>query len=298
MTSLEKIKLVIIGIVIVISVSSASLFVKLTSSAPSVVGFWRLFITLLILGTYYNFKEPEIWRKIYRLSKKILYLSFLSGFFLALHFYTWIWSLRLTPVYVGTTLVDLYPLFATLMAIFFLNEYPSKKVVLGVFLGIFGIILIGVSQGINEIEISRDMIIGSLLAIFGGFSAGVYVVIGRYVRTRIDSLAIYVIPVYVSTTLTLLFLSYIDQQNILMIRYEEIPWLILLAVGPMIGGHTMLNYILRFVKASIASLLIILEPVGAAILAFIFLGEKVPLIGVFGMIMAVSGVMIASLERE
>ena len=54
---------------------------------------------------------------------------------------------------------------------------------------------------------------------------------------------------------------------------HSVPYLVLLGLVPMILGHTMLNYALRFYSATLVTSLTLLEPFGAAILAAIVLGE-------------------------
>ena len=295
----SRIKIILVSLTIVVSVSSASILVKLTHSSPSVVSFWRLFISVLILSTWYFSRSRYYYKSFLSIDPRTYILMFVSGFFLALHFFTWIWSLRLVKVFIGTTIVDLYPLVATILAIIFLREYISMRILAGILLAILGVALIAFSSSSSEnLILTPEVLMGSLVALVGAFAAGVYVVIGRYVRTRIPDLGLYVIPVYTSSTATLFILSLLEGRSILSISGDEVPWLILMAVGPMIGGHTLLNYILRFVKAAIASLLIILEPVGASIMAWIFLGEEIPLIGVLGMILAVAGVAIASTKQS
>jgi len=295
----ERIKLVVVSIVIVVSVSSASVLVKLTSSPPSIVSFWRLFISIIILSAYYFARDPSYHVRIAKIDSKLHVLMIISGFSLAIHFFTWIWSLRLVKVFIGTTIVDLYPLVAALLATVFLRERVSLRILIGIIISILGVSLIAFSSSkIETFSLEPEVLLGSVMAFIGAVAAGVYVVIGRYVRTKIPDLGLYVLPVYYSSTITLLIIALLERRNVLSIALDEVPWLILLAVGPMIGGHTLLNYLLRFVKASVASLLVILEPVGASIMAWIFLGEEIPPLGVLGMVLAVSGVILASLRSS
>jgi len=289
---------VLISLIIILSVSSASILVKLTISPPSIVSFWRLFISIIILSFYYLVKNPGIFKGLRGIDLKTHTLMIISGFSLAIHFFTWIWSLRLVKVFIGTTIVDLYPLIAALLATIFLREIISLRILVGIMIALSGVSLITFSSSESEIlGFKPEVLLGSLTAFIGAVAAGVYVVIGRYVRTRIPDLGLYVLPVYYSSTTTLLIIILLEGRDLFSISIDEVPWLILMAIGPMIGGHTLLNYILRFVKASVASLLIILEPVGASLLAWIFLGESIPPLGILGMLLAVTGVVIASIKN-
>ncbi len=72
-------------------------------------------------------------------------------------------------------------------------------------------------------------------------------------------------------------------------------WLLLLglAIGPTLGSLTLYNLGLREVPASNASLIAMLEPVVATILAFLFLGERMePLQSIGGVMVVVGAIMV------
>ena len=48
---------------------------------------------------------------------------------------------------------------------------------------------------------------------------------------------------------------------------------LVIAVVPMIFGHTVYNWTLRYLEASLVSISLLGEPVGATILAYVFLNE-------------------------
>ncbi len=78
---------------------------------------------------------------------------------------------------------------------------------------------------------------------------------------------------------------------------RELVIFIAIAVGPMIGGHTVLNYMLRYVEAPLVSTIAVLEPVGAGILAYLLLGEIVDPINIVGMVLAVAGIVLLGIVR-
>jgi drug/metabolite transporter (DMT)-like permease len=59
-------------------------------------------------------------------------------------------------------------------------------------------------------------------------------------------------------------------------------WLFALTLGPQILGHTVLNWALRYVEASIVSGTILAEPVVSALLAWLVLSEKPGLLTLLG----------------
>ena len=59
-------------------------------------------------------------------------------------------------------------------------------------------------------------------------------------------------------------------------------WLWMVTLGPQILGHTVLNWALRYVEASIVSGTILAETTGSALLAWLVLSEKPGLATVLG----------------
>jgi len=65
-------------------------------------------------------------------------------------------------------------------------------------------------------------------------------------------------------------------------------WVLLLALGPGILGHGLLTWAQPRVDASVTSVLIQAEPVGAAIAAWVFLGERVSLVQGLSMVVVLA----------
>lgn len=278
--------------IIVLSVSVASIIVKLVSAPASVIAFWRLLFSLIIVTSFYAIKEPLTLISILK-DRSSLYLSILSGIMLALHLYTWMLSLKIIDVYVSTTIVCLHPIITLLLARIVLKEEVGFNTLIGVSTATIGSAL----TALSKVYVWGITLTGSALSLIGAFFMSCYVTIGRFLRRRL-SLGEYIIPTYSSATLTLLFIAVAEDSCLTCFSFYEAFLLLLLAVGPMIGGHTLLNYILRFVKASIASIPIVLEPIGASLLAAIMIGEKIPPLGFVGVALTSLGLLIIFLTKR
>ena len=77
-------------------------------------------------------------------------------------------------------------------------------------------------------------------------------------------------------------------------------WVTLLAIGPGLAGHGLLAWAHPRVDSSVSSLLIQAEPVGAAIAAWVFLGEEVSLVQALamGVVLIALGVLAYREARE
>jgi drug/metabolite transporter (DMT)-like permease len=63
-----------------------------------------------------------------------------------------------------------------------------------------------------------------------------------------------------------------------------------IAVVPMIFGHTVYNWALKYIEAPIVSISLLGEPVGATILAYFVLREVPPPLAIFGGIITLLGI--------
>ncbi len=89
---------------------------------------------------------------------------------------------------------------------------------------------------------------------------------GRIIRKRID-LYSYTIPTYAIGSLIALVYGSIVNDNVFLYISSSWLWLLLLALMSMIGGHTIMNYLLKFYKSSKISSMVLEEPVIATLLS-------------------------------
>jgi drug/metabolite transporter (DMT)-like permease len=252
----------------VVAVSFSSILItKLERAgvAPLVISFYRMLLaTLLLAPPSLKFKRQEIGR----LSRTDILLLAVSGVFLAIHFGSWISSLKYIPISSSVILVASHPLFVVIASALFLGEYPTKRIVAGTLLGLAGT---GVIFGEGFSGLNR-MLWGDVLALVGSLSTVVYLLIGRKVRARLSLLA-YVVPAYGTCSL-LLFIWTVALGDRLA-GYTRVQWayFLALAVVPTILGHTVLNWAIKHVPASAISTALLGEPVVASLLACLFFAQ-------------------------
>ena len=111
----------------ILAVSTASIFIRFAQKEATslVIAAWRLTIASLILVPVAASTHK---RELVSLKRNELLLALLSGFFLALHFATWITSLQYTTVASSVVLVSTIPLWVALLSPFTIKE-PIKRAV-------------------------------------------------------------------------------------------------------------------------------------------------------------------------
>ncbi|HWI63844.1 MAG TPA: DMT family transporter [Symbiobacteriaceae bacterium] len=248
----------------VLSVSGASILFQYATAEPLVVALYRLAFSVVLLAV------PLLRQRNSRISRRDLGLSLLSGVFLALHFGTWFFSLKLTSVASSTVLVTMHPFIVLLYGYFAWGERTRGRALAGVLMAVAGAML--VSWG--DFRLSSTALLGDLLALLGAVTVSGYFLIGRHVRQRVSAVQ-YSTLAYTSAAVVLLAASLAWGSPLS--GFAPVNWWLFaaLAVFPTIFGHTLFNWALKFVPASVISVSILGEPIGASILAWLIWG-KVP----------------------
>ena len=273
----------------VFNVSWASIFVRLTGASGVICATWRLvfstiitWLTLILLG-----KVDELRT----LNRRAVILSILSGISLAVHFASWMESLFLLSVGVSVTLVVTYPLITALIEHFILREKMKTIQWVGMVLAFLGVAALSFTSVKDFSNNETNSFLGIILALTGALTAAVYFVIGRVIR-KIISTVTYTSITYTSAALILLVFSTSMGYNLT--NYNSTTWIyfLLLAIVPMLGGHSVLNYLLKYIKASIITATVLGEPVGASILAILILNEILPMHSYIYMMITIIGIFI------
>jgi drug/metabolite transporter (DMT)-like permease len=109
-------------------------------------------------------------------------------------------------------------------------------------------------------------LLGDLLALVGAGTAATYFVAGRRLRGTLE-LWSYVGLVYGSCFVVLLVLSALTSAPLMPQPTRELAIFAGLALGPMLLGHTGLNWALKRSPAYVVNLTLLGEPIGATVIA-------------------------------
>ena len=278
---MSRLKIILVLGFGLIVLSFASILIKLTQAPTIVIAAGRLTIASLVLTPFFWFKFPKI-----RLELKPVKwgLIFLSGLFLAMHFTLWIESLSHTSVSSSVVLVAMNPIFVAILSPIILREKITFRIGLAVVLGAIGAIIIA-SQGLNSLIMTK----GNLLALGGAVCAGGYMIVGRRIRPQI-SLISYIYIMYTTAAILLLLGVLLTGQHLTGYSWQAYLFIILLALGPQLVGHTSFNWALGYITAPVVAMTILGEPIGTTILSWAILAQPPTLREIIGGIIICIGI--------
>ncbi len=291
----------------ILAVSTASPIIRFAQQdAPSlVIAAWRLCIATLVLAPIALTRHRAEIRSL-GLSKLLLLV--LSGFFLALHFASWISSLEYTTVASSVVLVTTSPLWVALLSPLVLHERLRLSVRIGLLVALLGGVVVGLSElcGFSggqlvcssfQSALQGRAMFGNLLALIGALTSAGYLLIGRSVRGSL-SLVSYTFIVYGSAAAFLL--AAVALRGGRMVGYQPRTYLFFLALGlvPQLLGHSTFNWALRYLSAAYVSVTLLGEPIGSTILAYFFLAENPGMLEIIGGVLILVGIYVASTSKR
>jgi drug/metabolite transporter (DMT)-like permease len=277
-----------------LGISFAAPLVRLSAAHPVAIATWRLGFSLIVIALALAISGQ--WRQLRRLGARDLAVASAAGVMLALHFWSWNTSVGLTTVAASVVLVNLQPVFVALLSAWWLSEPPGRRQWLGIAAALAGAGVVA-SEGFMDVVVAAGHrpLLGNLLAIAGAVTAAIYYVIGRGLRKTIDLWA-YVAVVYGACFIALLCIAAVLGVPMAPQPPRELAIFAGLALGPMLLGHTGMNYALRYLPAYVVNLTVLGEPIGATLLAALIPGiAEVPtVLTLIGGGLILAGVVVAA----
>ncbi len=285
-----KSRVILMLVIGVLAISSAAVLIKGCNAPALTIAFYRVGIGSLFYFSVTRFRKTPVLKKF---TPFTLRLALLAGFSLALHFATWISSLDYTSVASSVVLVCTSPIWVAIGGFVFLRERLPRFIIVGIVMALSGSIIM--SGG--DVSYTPQSLKGNVLALAGAVCAAAYLLIGRRLRRDVDTFP-YVTVVYATAALfTLLWLAF---AGLPLTGFDPRTVLFLLAIAflPQIIGHTSFNWALKYFSATAVAIVVLGEPVGASLLAWIFLGETITLMQFAGMILILAGVGITLYDEN
>jgi drug/metabolite transporter (DMT)-like permease len=269
----------------VVAVSFSAVLIREANAPALTIALYRNAIATLLLLPFALGRHRAELRS---LTRRQLGLAFAAGAMLALHFATWITSLEYTSVAASVVLVTTQPVWTALGGRLLYGERLRRGTLSGIAVALAGALVI---TG-GDVAVSSRAVFGDILAIIGAITAAGYFLIGRNLRQDL-SLVPYVTVVYATCSVLLVPAVLISGSQVT--GFPTVTWVmfLLMALVPQIMGHTVFNYLLRFMEPTVVAIAIMGEPVGATLLAFAFYGEVPSWSAVVGGAFVLAGIYLA-----
>lgn len=266
-------------------IAASPIFVRLSETGPTATAFWRVALAVPVLWVLYLVK-PRAQAGRYGAQWPLLLAA---GFAFAGDLGFWHAAIQYTSVANSTLLANLASIFVTLAAWIFLREKPSGLFLAGLAAALVGVgMLVQTSFGFSETGLLGDAF-GVITAMF---YAG-YILAVKGLRDRGET-TLHLMAVTSTITAVILFpvaLASGDQ----MLPATAYGWWILLGLALVshAAGQGLIAYALAHLPAAFSSVSLLLQPVMAALFAWLILSERLVPLQIVGGLVVLAGIYLA-----
>ena len=270
------------------AIAFSPIFVRLSELGPVSTAFYRVALALPAFWLWFAWprsgtgllREPSHPKDYVRLA--------LAGVFFAGDLAFWHWSIRLTSVANSTLLANSAPIFVTFSSFFLFNQRFSKLFLLGLICAIGGVILLMS----NSLDLGGGYLLGDALGVIAAMFYAAYILAVGKLREEFSTATVMTWSGLVSSVI-LLVLMYFSEEPI--VPESAMGWMVLLglALFSHAGGQSLIAYSLAHLHAALGSVGLLLQPVLAAVLAWIFFAEALGTLQIVGGAAVLVGVYLA-----
>lgn len=291
-----------------VAIGTSALLVKVSETGPVSTGFWRVFLALPVFWAWVWFEQrpsrtphaspPALGaRNSSRPGGALtagvgprsnVQLIVLAGICFAGDLAVWHWSIVLTSVANATLLANCAPIFVALAAWLFLRKRLRPAFIVGLVVAIAGMVLL--LQG--DFAHGGSALVGDALGLVTAmFYAGYQLTVTR-ARDSISTARLMAGSGVVSAAI-LLPVALVSGEQFW--PQSAFGWWVLLALAliSQAGGQSLIAYAMAHLPATFSSVGLLLQPVVAATLAWLLLGEALTALAIFGGVLVLTGIRVA-----
>ncbi len=282
---IDKYAKILVVVAVLLGATSGN-FGVLISAPPTVIGFWRLTISLpfFVIPVLCN---QEKRTQLMQISKKNLLLSFVAGAFLFAHYFSWYSAVKLTKIASAAVLASFHPLVVIFISVFIYKKNPSWKSIVAILVALGGGALIMCT---DISAFTGGKLSGNLLALTAGICMGVYFAVGGKVREEVEG-SIYVMLLFFSCWFCFTVSNVATATPVLGYPAMDYFYMLCLAVLCQICSHAVFNLCMGRVSSLYVSAWETGDPVFSTLFAVIMIHQIPTVIEIIGCIIVVGALL-------
>ena len=262
---------------------------------PLVLAFWRdAFVFAALATVFLVFKRTN-----FRLAGRNLKFMVLYGFILSSFNALWTVSVGLNGAAVSTVPVYSSPAFTALLGWWFFSERVGVMKIIAVLLSLIGCVFISGAYDSSAWQVNT---IGIITGLLSGLGFAGYSIMGKASAERSINPWTAMLYSFGFAAIFLLLYNLFPVNLPVADSFRNLFWLdgawmgwavlVLLALGPTIGGYGLYTVSLSYLPVIVANLIATLEPVMTALLAYFLLGERFTMPQLLGSALIIAGVIL------
>lgn len=272
-------------------VSTQALYILSSTNALS-LAFLRLAIAAFVLLLFcWRLLGKRIWQIKGRDALVMVFLGTMQALFQ----FCYLAAIPLCGVTIATLIaISMAPVIVVIVAALFMRERVTLKILLALFCALGGTVLLtGAPAGREPFS---HLLLGVLLSLICAAGYAGVILSGRVLSSRYHPLQINALAFGIGAVLLLVAAL----STRLALSYPAVGWLLVLYLGciPTALAYVLFQAGLRSTSATLTSILTLCEPLAAAILAWIFFGERLGPLGILGALLLFGTLLLLAWGQE
>lgn len=286
--STNIIKILIAAVII----STSSVWVKIAQVAPSVSGFYRMFIGGILLLIICGVQRKQLWR-----NWSHFFWLFLAAVFFAFDLYFWHRSIFYIGPGLATVLGNFQVFFMALAGYLFFKEKIGLAFIIGLLVTIAGLFIL---VGINWSDLSAQYKTGVVYGLLTALSYTGFMLSMRHVQSNKNGLSAFAnlgIMSIICALLLFVQLS-IEGLNITIPSTQSLVSLLILGIVCQVIGWLLITQSMPNLPASIVGVVLLLQPALSMLWDILFFDRPMGMLDFIGLGMVLAGVYLATLKKS
>ena len=273
-----------------VTIAFAPILVRLSELGPMATGFHRFLLAIplywLIAANLPRTEQAE-GDETPRSIRDFLLIG-MAGLYLAADIMAWHYSIQMTTVANSTLLANVAPVFVVLGGWLLFRTRVTGTYLIGLAAAMTGVFILSRAS----LSLSQDHFLGDLLGVLTAVFYAAYQMSVERLRRRFSTMTImkFAIPV---SALFMVPAALASGEELFPVTLAGWAFLITLAAGPQVFGQGLIAWALAHLPVAFASVSLLVQPVTAAVVAWLLFDEVIGPQQAIGGVIVLAGIMLA-----
>ncbi|MGE0735238.1 MAG: DMT family transporter [Alphaproteobacteria bacterium] len=271
-----------------ILIGLSGIWVRLSETGPIATGFYRLAVSVpvfwAVLLLFPARTDPAAPKATWREYMLLVW----AGVFFTGDLATWHWGLMLTSVTNATLLANFVPIFVTLAAWLMFRQKPTRIFLVGLATTMIGAVIL-VGQGLS---MRAETLPGDGLSLVTAMFYAAYLLTVARARAYFSTAMIMAWTAFVGSIL-LLPMAIFSGETVVPLTWFGWTIAIVIGLGSQVAGQGLIAFAVAHVPATFSAVALLVQPIAAAVFAWLILGEAIGINQYVGGVIILIGIVIA-----
>lgn len=273
-------------------IASSGVLVRLSEASPVTVALFRCLYALPVLGAITLFEQKRFGP----LPVRARNLGWIAGFFFSVDLVLWHNAIDAVGAGLATVLGNMQVLLVGFAAWFLLHERPHKTLFWSIPVMVGGVVLI--SGVVGQGAYGDDPALGVVLGLGTSVAYAVFILVLRHGSSDLARIAGPLFHATLASVVVSALYGLITNSVDWDLEWPGHGWLIALALTAQVMGWLLISSSLPRLPAAVTSVVLLLQPVGAMVLAALVVDESPSPAQLAGAFAILAGVVIATASHR